>query len=218
MILRDKHCIFFHIAKTAGTAVERWLDPIGYRYDVASREAMLGYDPDEGIVLQHAPPAMFRRLVGAALFDRCFRFTVVRNPYARILSAYFYRMEAERYDSFESCLKHLLSLPRDPAATKSWEHVYFLPQTCYTHLDGRPCCHAILRFEELPHGLKPVGERLGITRMLRTFNENVRTGTERARRPVASFYTPSTARMVVDLCGADFETFGYSTDLAAIAA
>jgi hypothetical protein len=208
MIFRKHNCIFFHIVKTAGTSVERWLKPEERDPAIPNRALMFGWDPEFGN-LQHATPEILFDLAGPELFEKSFRFTIVRNPFARVASGYFYR-----YTSLEPHLptfdQYLRALPELLRKTAVQNQDYVLPQIRYTRLHGVPCCHEIARFEQLPGSLKPVAERLGITRPLPFLN--ARRHPMQGNRPVSSFYTPETARILVDVYAEDFEAFGYPTD------
>jgi chondroitin 4-sulfotransferase 11 len=208
MIFRDLDCIFFHIVKTAGLSVEDWLgaenvDRVGTDLTFVS-----GWDDEFGY-LQHATPEVLLKKVGAELFERCFRFTIVRNPFARVASYYFYNydMNGRRFGGFDHYIRALPELLRMSPIEATGYHY---PQVDYTRLYGEPCCHEIVRFEHLPDGLKPVAERLGITRPLPFLNAERHPA--RGYRPVSSFYSPETARILVDVYAEDFEAFGYPTD------
>jgi len=210
MIIRELSCIFLHSVKTAGTSVEKWLCGPQIAYPPADgSERLFGYDADRNIFLQHATAAVARDLVGEETFWRCYRFSVVRNPFSRVLSMWFYnnpKREA-RFGTFETMLRALPELVA--AATPS--DYYFLPQTAYTHLDGAPCCDAVVRLEDLPDSLEPVAAHLGIGRPLPFLN--VSRHPQRGSRPPASFYTPETAQIVAEAYAGDFTAFGYSTDV-----
>jgi chondroitin 4-sulfotransferase 11 len=208
MIFREHNCIFFHIVKTAGTSVENWLGAENLDRNRTDLSFMSGWDDEFGF-LQHATPEILLKKLGTELFERCFRFTIVRNPFARAVSQFFYRYNFNKdrfgsFDQFVSALPELLRL--SPITTAG----YHCPQIRYTRLHDMPCCHEIVRFEQLPDGLKPVAERLGITRPLPFLNAERHPA--RGYRPVSSFYTAETARILVDVYAEDFDAFGYSTD------
>jgi len=209
MYFAEHQCLFFHIGKTAGTSIEQWLHPVPMDQVKLDRERLYGFDSGHCVYLQHATPALLRELLGEDLFELCYRFTVVRNPFARMLSVYYFHLQDHQRDfgSFEQYLRALPAHFREPTIENGRLH---LPQTHYTQIDGQPCCHAVIRFEDLPGSLKPVAERLGITRPLPFVNTY--RNPARGYRPVSSFYTPETTRLLLDVFAEDFETFGYSTD------
>lgn len=211
MFVRELQCIFFHIPKTAGTSVECWLGrsrPISSALDC---EKLLGFDAAEDCFLNHVLPEKVLKRIGEEAFEACFRFSVVRNPFARAVSVYHYMYEQneQRFGSFVDYIRALPALLQEtgPLTRRLEPHI---PQVRYTRLEGVDCCHEIVRFEQLPGSLQPVARRLGISRPLPF--ENAYRHPTRGCRPVSGFYTPDTARMLVDLYAEDFDTFGYSTD------
>jgi hypothetical protein len=213
MRIREYSCLFFHIPKTAGNSIEHWL--IGEALDpaVANHERLFGWDREGDFNLQHATPAMAREIIGAEEFERCFRFAVVRNPFARAVSVYHYLSDyhQQRFGSFERYVRTLPQLIQDADAKRQRRfREHHFPQVSYTHLDGQCCCHEVIRFERLPDSLGAVAERLGITRPLPF--ENAYRHPSRNQGPVSSFYTRETARLLAEVYAEDFETFGYSTD------
>ena len=187
MFIRELNCLFFHIPKAAGTSVERWL---------------LGGGLDPGV-------PDYERLFG---WERSGDFAVVRNPYARAVSAYHYVFEQhqQRFGSFEGYVRALPALIAG-ANPRTRGHEHHLPQVGYTRLDGAACCHELARFERLPDSLRPVAERLGITRPL-PFSNSYRHPS-RGYRPVSSFYTPETARLLAEVYAEDFASFGYALEV-----
>lgn len=213
MIFREYPCLFFHIPKTAGISVEIWLGgPYPSDLLALDYERLFGWDDEREYPLQHATPDIIRDIIGAELFERCYRFTTVRNPYARAVSSYYYLYDslAPLFGSFE---RYVLALPELIQQRPGQRNAHYHPQVRYTQLDGVPCCHEIIRFEDLPDSIKPVAKHLGVTRPLPY--ANVYRHPSRGYRPVSSFYTPETARVLAEVYAEDFETFGYSTDLAA---
>ena len=212
MFIRELNCLFFHIPKAAGTSVERWLLGGGLDPGVPDYERLFGWERSGDFNLQHASPAMARQFLGAEVFDACFRFAVVRNPYARAVSAYHYVFEQhqQRFGSFEGYVRALPALIAG-ANPRTRGHEHHLPQVGYTRLDGAACCHELARFERLPDSLRPVAERLGITRPL-PFSNSYRHPS-RGYRPVSSFYTPETARLLAEVYAEDFASFGYALEV-----
>ena len=111
MIFHPYRCIFFHIGKAAGTSIERTFDPRHRDFRVPNRETFFGYDKQEKLYLQHATPAFMQQHVHADIFDRYFKFSVVRNPFSRLVSVYNYsRGYRKKYRDFEH---YVLSLKQD---------------------------------------------------------------------------------------------------------
>ena len=76
-----KKIIFLHIPKTGGTTIERLFNINLFH---SSRS-------DERPSLQHLTCNMLCEKMGKSKYDSYYKFTFIRNPWARILSTYFWR-------------------------------------------------------------------------------------------------------------------------------
>ncbi len=209
MIFRHLRTIHFHIPKTAGVSIERWLADRPRDARQGDREALFGWDADEKVYLQHATAETISRLVGEDTFFSCYRFAVVRNPFARVVSVYYYLIDQHRelYGDFAGFVRQLPALIAAPHGRKGSHH---LPQVRYTRLDGRDVCDYVAYFERLPLALEPVRSHLGLVAPLP--RHNVIRRPERDQLSVADHYDSDGVALVKDLYSEDFEAFGYSTD------
>lgn len=96
MKLDDVGLIFLHAGKTAGSSVE---DALFIKYynkshdfnpQVPNYDYMFGLDKSLRVYLQHADLSMYRKL-GVKLEDYS-TFTISRNPYTRLFSAFMYSL------------------------------------------------------------------------------------------------------------------------------
>lgn len=211
MVFHNHKTLFLHIGKTAGTSVERWLgDGVVLDHSVADYDRIFGYDPKTHIYLQHANAAFARRLLGEELFNSYYKFSVVRNPFERLVSVYYYVYESHNasFGSFENYILKLPSRMADRAIRNGSHHA---SQLSYTHLDGVQISDYIAHFETLPNSLEPVSHRLGITSELGQAN------TARfypwGDTPVAEHYTNEMRDIVLENLEEEFACYGYSTDV-----
>ena len=207
MIFSEHKAIFFHIGKTAGFAVEQLLCPGDRDASVADLQKLFGYDRSRRIYLQHASAAVTREMAGEKIFTEYYTFTVVRNPYARLVSVYYYLIDLhrKRYGSFENYINALPQILEDKALFNGSHHI---PQTCYTHINGCPVCDAIVYFEHLPESLDPIRQRLHIDAPLEKLNVIHRP--QRPTKPPAEIYTPKMVETVQQVFKEEFELLGYS--------
>ncbi len=190
----EQHCIFVHIPKCAGVAVCRSL----FGNYGAGHHSILTY----------------RKVFSTAEFDRYFKFTFVRNPWDRLVSAWFFlkaggfhagdRRWAEenlsRWSDFNSFVQHWLT--REKA--RSWEH--FRPQCDYICAeDGTPQVDFIGRYEHLEGDFARVCKQLGCRAVLA--EENVR-GLDRG--DYRSYYTAESRQIVGDVYHEDIALLGYT--------
>lgn len=82
--------LFIHIPKTGGTSIEKWLGERGeLTYYSPTAPAFMSVTP------QHLTQTDLEGLMGTNSWD--FSFTIVRNPYDRIESEYFFRTDHEAW-------------------------------------------------------------------------------------------------------------------------
>jgi len=156
----DRHrCIFVHIPKCAGVSV---------------CQSLFG---NQGA--GHYPVTTLQKVFGPALFDSYFKFTFVRNPWDRLLSAYEFLRRGGFHAADARWAEQHLSQYRDfgefvrqwvtPANVASWIH--FHPQSGFLSLpDGRTGVDFIGRYENLEADFSRICEQLGIAARLQLLN------------------------------------------------
>lgn len=105
MISRAHNTVFIHIPKAAGSSVEKVFNVLPFDWKEMNINHLVGWDPTNGIHLQHASVT---QLINAGYiseddFKHLYSFTIVRNPFDRAVSDYFYL--SKRWginDSFEN--------------------------------------------------------------------------------------------------------------------
>ncbi|MEP5761993.1 MAG: sulfotransferase family 2 domain-containing protein [Litoreibacter sp.] len=211
IISRGRNFIFVHIPKTGGTSLALALENRAMADDI-----MLGDTPKArnrrhrvkgvktaGRLWKHSTLRDIEGLVSSEEIAKSFVFTIVRNPWDRLVSYYYWLREQH----FEH-----------PAvdAAKSLEFSMFLAdadiarsvrQNPYGRYvvrgDGRERCDLFLRLEHMDEDLPKLEEALSIK--LRPFpHEN------RSERPkYQDAYTRETRTLVAQMCATDIERFDY---------
>ena len=189
----DAHkAIFIHIPKTAGTSVGEALFP-GVRSTHYRWEHYQSYSPER--------------------FENYFKFTFVRNPFDRVVSAYFYLQQGGKstmpndrrfwdlhlspYKSFEDFVREGLHL----SPVRRWGH--FHPQAAFVASDdGTVQVDFVGRVENLTEDFQFVANKLMIDARLEHVNAS-------QRKHYSEYYCPETVKIVRDLYAVDFDLFGY---------
>lgn len=192
---RRRGIVFVHIAKAAGTSINHAL---------------------YGRFMGHPRAAEIRRYGGAAVNALPF-FSVTRNPWDRLVSAYrfarrgggvggaaagmrdsaLYRVP--EFDSFERFVREWLA-GRD---LRRLDNV-FQPQSAFVcSRDGRLLVDHLGRVEDLAPTLAFIERHVGPIAPIARINPSGE------RVDYRSFYTPDLARLVGDLYREDAERFGY---------
>jgi len=183
--------IFVHIPKTAGTSVFRALDIVPCSDTHAPISAYRWHDP--------------------GLHKRAFKFSIVRNPWDRFVSSFFFLRDYTTWDiqkkwaaeyirgeHFNEFVKKMLSSRYLMSAVKSER--FFWPQ-CYW-LDGG--VDKVYSFENLNDGIVDISKKLGICGPNEMPHE--RKG---ARKNYREMYDDTSLNLVADLYADDVREFGY---------
>jgi chondroitin 4-sulfotransferase 11 len=191
----DEHrCIFVHIPKAAGISVAM---------------ALFG-----NLAGGHATARDYRMLFGRD-FERYFKFTFVRNPYTRLVSAYEFlrngghpawptnqRFRDEvlsQYADFEDFVLRGLKPGAD------WSEPHFRPQHEFVELGGRVVMDFVGRIEKIDVDFARVCDRLGIQAQLGRLNP-----TQEKHGTLGEHYaSDAVERRVRDVYARDFELFEY---------
>lgn len=155
-----KRCIFFHIPKTAGMAVS---------------SALFG-----DITWGHRNVSFYVNHFGKERFYSFYKFTVVRNPYDRLYSAYiflkngginqhdtsFSRKYLSKYPTFDDFVRHGLN----DKNVNRWVH--FLPQHQFIkNKNGNIVVDFIAKKEQLETDFEIICRYLNVSVSLQTINQ-----------------------------------------------
>lgn len=190
-------CIFIHIPKTAGISISKCLF------------GNLGGG--------HKKIEIYQIVFNKIEFDTYFKFTFVRNPWDRLVSAYFYlknggmdnrdRIWAER---------NLLSFVDFDSFVNEWvnrrnieTYKHFIPQFKYFCEPGNdtPQVDYIGYFENLEVDFNTVKMKLGLDSGLMHLNKTINKNID-----YRNYYTDTTKDIVADVYQKDIRLLGYDFD------
>jgi len=193
-------CIFVHIPKCAGTSI---------------RESLFG-GPGA-----HRTITGYQSVLSPELFAECFKFTFLRNPWDRLVSAFFFLKNEEMdgnhrwakenlsaFEDFDTFVKQWLN------RENIWSFVFFRPQYQFICLEGRqPSVDFIGFYENLAPDFAAVCERIKSSAKLPVENRN-----SRRARDYREYYTDETRELVAKVYAEDIEMFGYTFDNSSLPA
>ncbi len=133
--------VFIHINKTGGSSIKKVLD----------------------LPFEHVTALEKIASLGREQWDRRFTFTVIRNPWDKVVSHYHFRLQKKRIAEieFKDWVKKTY---RDHMAPFYDVPKMFMPQTDWiSDKDGNILCDSICRFENLKDDFNEVCQRLGKT-------------------------------------------------------
>ena len=179
--------VFIHINKTAGTSI---IDVIGkpFRKHLTAKEVI--------------------DVIGQKKWDAAYKFTVVRNPWDKVVSQYKHNIKvnssnmANHTISFREWLCCTYGEPKN-------EFYYARPQMFYPQVEWLKNYHEeidvdkIIRFENLNAGINEVFRVLAIDRTLPHLNRTART-------EYRDFYDDETREIIADWFHDDIREFSYT--------
>jgi len=228
MICKPFDCIFVHIPKTAGRSVEMFfMNKLGFdRDNDADRERLLitdNDDPAKGTEkLSHLSATEYVQCghISQRKFSSFYKFSFVRNPWARLVSEYRYR----NYLSHKSFKDFVMNKLPAPGRDDKYRHV--MPQTEMLYdKEGNLLVDFVGKFERLQQDFGRVCEHLGFTdSSLPHINSSDKKSRELRRkmrnflycngendlRSYVDFYDDETREYITDLYRTDIENFDYS--------
>lgn len=186
-------CIFIHIPKCAGISIEH---------------ALLG-----GIPACHRSIHGFRFFFRKKEIKQYFKFTIVRNPWDRVVSAYLFLKKGGRCQKDkEWSLMHLAHIGSFDEFIKTslvkkevLNEIHFRPQYQFiTNSKGDVIMDYVGRFEKLEESFDYIIKRLKIEKAeLKKMNVN------KERRHYRSYYTDETREIVANLYKRDIKLLNY---------
>ena len=154
---------------------------------------------------QHFTCNMLRKQIGVEKYDSYYKFVFIRNPWARILSSYFWRQKLPKkrlvlpFDVFVENARHIVT-NRLYYDQEFGDH--FIPQIEYTRdVDD------IFRYESYTSGIKTVAAKLKISL------PHVPAKTPKPHDDYWDFYNDSTREIIADIYRDEIKKFGYEFGL-----
>jgi len=228
-------CIFIHVPRTAGSSIEEallGLDTTGPGRDASNEAALFGLIPAAARVRQdiaaayrewqHLPAVEVRRILPTEVWERYFKFALVRNPWDRMVSWFCYAealasrpaapgrrlMGAlqERLGRAPSLRERFGAWLRDPDRNAGFlGDGRILRDQLDWIVDARGACLVdfVGRYENLRDDFQALRRRFGVDATL----PHVRRS---ARAPLADYYDDETRALVRQRHRRDIEAFGYA--------
>lgn len=205
--------VHIHIPKTAGTAIEEFFHRIG---DMQwGPQSWVGQERRAGrwYEFQHLSYRELKSFTGSQ-YDTFRSLAVVRNPYLRLLSDYFWH-QAPPQPAFESLDAFLRSIPRDMDAR--WEEhiaradqaaanvlIHVRPQYQYVDdVDGSCLVDEILRFETLDRDM---------ARFMKRYDLDSAFIRPRPVRRIEDYLDRAQLDLINEIYAVDFERFSYAME------
>lgn len=154
MISRLNNAIFIHIPKAAGSSVEKVFNVLPFDWKVMDLENLVGWDPVNRIHLQHATVSQLIDFgfLTKMEFEKNYSFSIVRNPFDRAVSDYFYLSGRWKIkDSFENYILEDGKFKKifNKEIGMNWRGDHTTPQIRFITYKDVLFVNEVLKFEEL---------------------------------------------------------------------
>ncbi len=187
MISHDHRAIFVHCQKCAGESVEKLI--------MGKADKDVDGKPFKGSREKHYSAADYIDTYGDALWNDYFTFSIVRNPWDRLVSWVQYRNLRFR-NGREVTTEQL----------KRESNFKFIRQASYTKMlfrDDKPLVDFVGRFENLEKDIQKIGSHLALGAA-----SLPRTNTSK-HKPYLQYYDLEAREIVADVFGDDIKHFSY---------
>jgi len=226
MIVSHKHrYIFIKTRKTAGTSVEIALsvncgpnDIITLKVDEKIKSklrykaaqnykinrkgiidhlmGLLGFDK---FYYPHIPAYKIRKIIGEEIFSNYHKFCVVRNPWDRVVSTYFWRLKNSDYFNLDVETTFTDFIDQSSSEILSDKHLFTV--------DGKSMVDTVIRYENLDSELNNALSKLGLPK---AELPNAKSGTRASKAHYSTYYDDKSLEKINQICAWEIDKFGYT--------
>ncbi|PTV96914.1 sulfotransferase family protein [Rhodobacter aestuarii] len=202
-VSRRHQAIFVHIPKNAGESVERTLGIYGGN-PAETAWGIIG----NNVVLQHYTALELRdNFCTAEVWDRYFKFAIVRNPWSKAVSEYNWYLKygpSVSFSEWAQSLPHRLKINRTIHIFEVGHNVEQYKYIC--DAEGALLVDHLLRFEDLRNAFA----ELSTARHWHVKLEHAPTTSSPNQISFKDYYDVETAKLIGAIYARDVQLFGYS--------
>lgn len=213
MISYKHQLIFVHIPKTGGSSIEDiiWSS----KKDRVEQNLWMGairpyYNKYQTGGLQHLFASQIFQEVGPRIFDVFFKFSIVRNPWDKVVSQYLYMSKRKDLRDFigmnegDSLKTYLLLIQKKTHV--QWEHQYKF----IFDKNGNPLVDYIGRFENFNDEVKTILAKVNLDkRVWGLVKPRIPHANKSEREEYHHYFDPESCEMVQEMYKQDIELLGY---------
>lgn len=173
VVIHKLKCIFIHIPKCAGTSVEQFL-----KDNNQNEIDFLGTYKNRS--LHHLTSYELLMILRKKIFSKYYRFSIVRNPYERLLSEYYWTpingIGYKSGGSKKTFLDYVAKVVRQKDFFSNIYNDHFMPQYNYLFYKNKLLINNIFKYESLELVIPYLRKKFSIIRdfpMLNKRGENI---------------------------------------------
>lgn len=227
MLVSHRHkFIYTKTIKTGGTSVESYFERFCMppeqwslsheRNQSISEVGIVGYRgrqvPQGCLYWNHMPAALIKQRVGPSVWESYFKFCVIRNPYDKVISAFYF------FQHLQQGFVRFGDLEHERARLESWllrcvqqpRYAFSLPIDRDKYMiNGRFCLDDIIRYENLTTDMARICQRLDLPwepSLLPKFKAGIRPPSAK----VNDLYTPTAKKIIQAIFAFELKFFGYT--------
>jgi hypothetical protein len=222
LISHRKKFIYTKTAKTAGTSVEVFFE----KYCMPEGEWIFSHERDQyisesGVIgfrgelkekilhmpkfYNHMPASDIKAFVGDNIWDEYFKFCVIRNPFEKVLSGFFFRVVNNVFDD----TPRMISAFRD--WVKSQNGMIAIDRHAYL-IDGLVSVDFFIKQENLLEDVKKVCKIIDVPFYEETFPQ-LKTLYRPKNAKIEDYYDNETKEIVLKSYAFEFENFKYNPSI-----
>lgn len=215
LVSHRKKFVYIKTVKTAGTSVESYFEkycmPKGEWEFTHSREQ---YVSDTGVIGYRGPQAKskewfnhmraleIQNRLGKQVWDEYFKFCVIRNPFDKLVSLFFFRL-----------YKGAIKFEKDDKPVQNFRtwlgtDVPVPDRNMYT-ISGQICIDYFIRYEDINAGVKHVCEQLGVPFRPERIPV-LKAGFRDHSISLCNYYTEELLSKVAEAYAFEIEQFGFN--------
>lgn len=217
LVSHRKRFIFLKTSKTAGTSIEGFLEryclPEGQysakhaRPETVTEAGIIGARPGKQAgnpkFWSHMPARELAAAVGERVWKDYYKISAIRDPYDKVVSAFFFRARRAGED--------LQSEPPEVVQSRFREFVRVsnlpIDRNKYT-ISGKLCVDFVIRYEHLHDDLKELSRRLDLAYDADLL-PRYKSGQRPAGHAIDDLFDDEAAQIVEQTYRFEFSTFGY---------
>lgn len=221
LVSHIKKFIYIKTVKTAGTSIEVYFEPFcmlqgdfifsHYREQYVSGAGIVGYRGPDVVGKQwynHMPALLIKNQLGDKLWSEYFKFCVVRNPFERYISAFYY---LNSVGGIEYPGDIIFMSPIDKF--RWWMNQDGVIESIVDRnqyiINDTICVDFIIQYERLLDGLKEVCSRLDVPFRPECLMR-LKGGLKPTDIDTNGFFDSNIVNRIVDLYSKEISMFGYS--------